>query len=99
MVLAGLLLPASPIVAVAWLLPAAGFIVVVLAASIWVDPAYAAAVVAVGWVITVLWSARTGDPLVVFTPVYLGAYLAVIVVAGLILLNRLFTAVPAWRLR
>jgi hypothetical protein len=98
-VVAGLLLPASPIVAVAWLLPAAGFIVVVLTASIWVDPAYAAAVIGVGWVIAVLFSARAGDPLVVFTPVYLGAYLAVIVVAGLILLNRLLTAVPAWRLR
>ena len=37
-VVTGLVLPTSPIVAVAWLLPAAGFIAVVLTASNWVDP-------------------------------------------------------------
>ena len=35
---AGLLLPTSTLVAVAWLLPAAGFIAVVLTASNWVEP-------------------------------------------------------------
>ena len=42
--------PTSAMVAVAWLLPAAGFIAVVLTASNWVEPTYAAAVVALGWV-------------------------------------------------
>jgi hypothetical protein len=98
-VVAGLLVPASPSVAVAWLLPAAGFVVVVLAASIWVDPLYAAVVVAVGWVIAVTLAVRSGDPLLVFSPACLVGCLAVIAVAGLILLNRLLAAVPSWRLR
>jgi hypothetical protein len=97
-VVAGLLLPTSPVVAAVWLLPAAGFIVLVLSASIWVDPAHAAAAVAVGWVVAVGWAARTGDPLAVFAPAYLVAYVALIAVAGLILLNRVHAA-PAWRLR
>lgn len=98
-VVAGLLLPASPVVAAAWLLPAAGFIVVVLTASVWMDPAYAAAAVAVGWVCAVAWAARDGDPLGAFSPAYLIAYLVVAVVAGLILLNRLLGPAPSWRLR
>jgi hypothetical protein len=98
-VVAGLLLPTSPVVAAVWLLPAAGFIVLTLSASIWVDPAHAAAAVAVGWVIAVGWAARTGDPLAVFAPAFLVAYVALIAVAGLILLNRVHAAVPAWRLR
>ncbi|HEY7044511.1 MAG TPA: hypothetical protein VH419_12645 [Nocardioidaceae bacterium] len=100
-VVAGLLLPTtSSVVAVAWLLPAAGFVVVVLSASNWVDPAYAAATVAVGWIITVAAVvARSRDPLEVFAPIALVTYLAIIVVAGLILLQRLFSAVPSWRLR
>jgi hypothetical protein len=98
-VVAGLFLPASPLVAVAWLLPAAGFIAVVLTASNWVDPTYAAAVVAGSWVTVVVWAVRTGDPLAVFAPAAMGGYLVILTVAVLTLLHRLFTSIPSWRLQ
>jgi hypothetical protein len=98
-VIAGLLMPSSPLVAVAWLLPAAGFIAVVLTASNWVDPAHAAVAVGVGWVAFVFWAVRIDDPLAVFAPMAIGAYLAILVCAVLALLYRLFGATPSWRLR
>ncbi len=98
-VLAGLPLPGAAWIAVAWLLPAAGFIAVVLTAGIWVDPMYGATVVAVGWVGNVLLSARHGDPLAVFAPVAMALYAGVLVVAVLVLLHRLLSATPSWRLR
>jgi len=98
-VLAGLPLPGTAWIAVAWLLPAAGFIAVVLTAGIWVDPAYAATVVALGWVGNVLLSQRHGDPLAVFAPVAMAVYAGVLVVAVLVLLRRLLSATPSWRLR
>lgn len=98
-VVSGLLLPTSPAVAVAWLLPAAGFIVVVLTASNWVDPAHAASAVAVGWVAAVVWATRSGDPLVLLSPPALAGYLAVSVAAGGVLLTRLLGSTPSWRLR
>jgi hypothetical protein len=98
-VVAGLLLPASPTVAVAWLLPAAGFVAVVLTASIWVDPMLAAGAVAVGWVAAVITATRYDDPVAVFAPAALVGYLGLTVVAALILVPRLFGAVPSWRLR
>jgi hypothetical protein len=96
---AGLALPSSPVVAVAWLLPAAGFIVTVLTASNWVDPAFAAAVVGVGWIVAVGFAIRGGDPLLVFSPAALATYLVLITASGLILLHRLLGAAPSWRLR
>ena len=98
MVITGLVLPTSPIVAVAWLLPAAGFIAVVLTASNWVDPTHAAAAVGVAWVALVSWAVRTDDPLAVFAPVAMGAYVVLLVVAILALLYRLFGSTPSWRL-
>jgi hypothetical protein len=98
-VVAGLFLPASPLVAVAWLLPAAGFIAVVLTASNWLDPTYAASVVAGGWVSVVVWAAVTGDPLAVFAPAAMGVYVVILAVAALTLLHRLFRATPSWRLQ
>jgi hypothetical protein len=50
--LLGLVVPGQP--AFAWLLPAAGFVAVVLAASTWISPLRAAVVVSAGW-ITVVW--------------------------------------------
>jgi hypothetical protein len=97
-VIAGLFLPASPLVAVAWLLPAAGFIALVLTASNWVDPAHAAAAVGVGWVAFVFWAVHINDPLAVFAPMAIGAYVVLLVVAILALLYRLFSATPSWRL-
>jgi hypothetical protein len=98
-VVAGVFLPTSPIVAVAWLLPAVGFVAVVLTASNWIEPTYAAAVVAGGWVTVVVWAVRTGDPLAVFAPAAMGAYVVVLTIAVLILLHRLFSSTPSWRLQ
>jgi hypothetical protein len=96
---AGLLLPASPVVAVAWLLPAAGFIAVVLTASSWVDPSHAAGAVAASWVLAISLAARSGDPMAVLAPTAMSAYLGVLAVAVLILLRTVRSATPSWRLR
>ncbi len=98
-VLAGLPLPGEAWVAVAWLLPAAGFIAVVLTASIWVEPMYAATPVAVGWVGTVLVAQRNGDALAVFAPLAMSLYAGLLAVAVLVLLQRLLSTTPSWRLR
>jgi hypothetical protein len=59
--LAGLVVPGET--AFAWLLPAAGFVAVVLAASTWVSPLRAAIAVGLAW-FTVIWvlAARSGAP-------------------------------------
>jgi hypothetical protein len=88
-VVAGLLLPAPRLVAVEWLLPAAGFVAVVLAASIWVEPLVAAGGVAVGWLTIVTVAARLDDPLTVLEPVALIGYLGLALIAGLIIVRRL----------
>lgn len=98
-VVAGLWLPTSPVVAVAWLLPAAGFVAVVLTSSTWVNPAHAATAVALAWVVVVALAVRSGDPLLVFAPAALVTYLAILTVAGLTLLYRILGAAPSWRLR
>ena len=82
-----------------WLLPAAGFIVIVLTASNWVDPAHAASAVAVGWAAAVVWAGKSGDPLVLLSPPALTGYLAVTVAAGGVLITRLLGSTPSWRLR
>jgi hypothetical protein len=96
---AGLLLPTSTLVAVAWLLPAAGFIAVVLTASNWVEPSYAAVAVGASWFAAVVWAVRTGDPTAVLAPAALAIYLAMFGVAVLTMLHRLLGATPSWRLR
>lgn len=98
-VAAGLVMPAPALVAVAWLLPAAVCIAVVLTASNWIEPAYAATVVALGWVATVAAAVRTGDALAVFSPIALTGYVTVLAVAVLMLLHRLLNRTPSWRLR
>jgi hypothetical protein len=95
----GLLMPAPWYLAVAWLLPAAGCIAVVLTASLWIDPAYATVVVAVGWLVAVTLAVRYGDPLAVLAPQALLAYAGVAIVAGLVLRRRLVSSTPSWRLR
>jgi hypothetical protein len=97
-VIAGLFLPTSPLVAVAWLLPAAGFIAVVLTASNWADPTHAAAVVGGTWITVVLWAVHTGDPLAVFAPLAMGGYAVLLGAAVLTLLHRLLSTTPSWRL-
>ena len=98
-VLAGLPLPGAAWIAVAWLLPAAGFIAVVLTASNWVEPSYAAVAVGASWFAAVVWAVRDGDPAAVLAPTALAIYLAMLAVAVLTLLHRLLGATPSWRLR
>lgn len=97
-VVAGLLLPTSTMVAVAWLLPAAGFVAVVLTASNWIDPSHAAVVVALSWIVAVAFAVRSGDPLLVFAPMALVAYVAIAAVATLTFLQRLLSKSPSWRM-
>jgi hypothetical protein len=96
---AGLLLPTSATVAVAWLLPATAFIAAVLTASIWVDPLHAAGVIASGWFVVMVLVTRHGDPLDIFGSNALIAYLVVFAVAAAVLVQRLLGAAPSWRLR
>ena len=96
---AGLLLPASTTVAVAWLLPATAFIAAVLTASIWVDPLHAAGAIASGWFVVIVLAVRHGNPLDIFGPNALIAYLVVFAVAAAVLVQRLLGAAPSWRLR
>jgi len=94
----GLLLPISTTAAVAWLLPAAGFVVAVLVVSAWVNPEYAAAAIAAAWVGAVAWSVRDGDPLAVVAPLSMLGYAVLLAAAGVILVSRVVTASPSWRL-
>ncbi len=98
LVLGGLLLPFSSTAAVAWLVPAAGCTVVVLAASSWVDPEYAAVVTGLGWVVAVAWASRQGDPLLVVAPLAMAGYALVLVTGLMVLGSRLLRARPSWRL-
>ncbi len=95
---AGLLLPMPALAVVAWLLPAVGFVTVVLTASSWVDPDQAAAAVGAGWLVAVAFAARTGDPMTLFVPLALTAYTAILAIAALVLAHRLRAAVPSGRL-
>jgi hypothetical protein len=98
-VAAGLLLPISAEAALLWLLPAAGFTVAVLTASNWVDPEPAAVVVCLCWIVAVALAGRAGDPMEVLQPWALLGYLVLLVASALVLLHRLRTTEPSWRLR
>jgi hypothetical protein len=94
----GLLLPISTTAAVAWLLPAAGFVLAVLVASTWVNPEYAAGAIVAAWVGAVAWSVRAGDPLAVEAPLAMLAYAVLLAAAGALLARRLLSADASWRL-
>jgi hypothetical protein len=98
-VVAGLLLPTSAIVAVAWLMPAIGFIAVVLTASAWVNPDHAATAVGIGWLAAVAWAIHAGNPFAVFDPAAIVVYTVLFAVAAMILLLQLLGRTPSWRLR
>jgi len=98
-VVIGLLMPAPAGISVTWLLPAAGFIAIVLTASVWIDPVYAAGVVGIGWLGAVLIATRDGDALAVLSPDALIGYSVAGVAAALLLTYRLVGSVPSWRLR
>lgn len=98
-VVAGLVLPGSSVLGVVWLLPALGFVAVVLLSSSWTDPVYAATGIAVAWCAFVIWAGAVGDPLRVVSAPVLVLYAALLVVGTVGLAQRLLTAVPSWRLR
>lgn len=97
-VVAGLVLPISTAAAVAWLLPAAGFTVGVLAASAWVDPTHAAVAFGVAWVAGVAWATHVGDPLAVLAPLAMVGYLLFLSAGVALLARRTLAAAPSWRL-
>ena len=98
-IVAGLLLPMSPFVAVAWLLPASGFVAIVLTASNWFDPSSAALALGVGWVVAVALAGRAGDPLALLEPIAVVLYLLLLAGACFVFVYRLYGATPSWRLR
>jgi hypothetical protein len=97
-VLAGLALPISTGTAVAWLLPAAGFTVGVLTASAWIDPGHAALAIGIGWVASVVWATRVGDPLAVLAPLAMLGYLLLLFAGLALLARRVLASRPSWRL-
>jgi len=92
------LLPLGQEVTVAWLLPAAGFVAVVLLAGTWVDTVYAATGVALTWMVAVgLWT-RAGDPLGAVAPPMLAIYGAGTVLVVVALTIRLRRTGIGWQL-
>ena len=85
----GLGVPGTMWLAFAWLAPALSFVVVVLTASTWVDPVPAGGVVALGWACAVAGAARLDDPLAPVSGAAQPGYLAVAVLAGLVLAVRI----------
>ena len=92
----GLLLPIPTWLAAAWLLPALGFIAVVLAAGTWVDPVYAAAALAVGWVSAVGWAVVQREPHSLFSVGAIAAYVAIGALATTVFVTRIRHNVNAW---
>lgn len=90
------LLPLPVPVSAAWLLPALGFVAVVLLASTWVDPVHAAVSVGLAWLAAVVWATRSGDPLLVVQPGALAAYALLTVLAVALLVVRLRSAGLRW---
>lgn len=97
-VVAGLILPISTGAAVAWLLPAAGFTVGVLAGSAWVDPEHAGLTIGIGWIAAVMWATRVGDPLAVLAPIAMLGYLLLLFAGLALLVRRVLATAPSWRL-
>jgi hypothetical protein len=85
--LSGLAVPGET--AFAWLLPAVGFVAVVLAASTWVSPLNAAIAVSCGW-LAVIWllAARSGAPQAVLAARAQAAFLVLAAVSLVIFLAR-----------
>lgn len=85
----GLLLPGSPWLAASWLLPALAFTTAVLVASTWTDPHAAATSIALGWAGANAAAAFRHLPLLVVAPPAQLLYLALALLAALVLLVRL----------
>lgn len=85
----GLVAPGTEWLAFGWLAPALAFILAVLAASTWIDSLVAGGCVALAWTVVVTSAARGDDPLLPVAAVVQPAYLAVAVLAGLLLALRI----------
>ena len=75
-------------VAAAWLLPAAAFCAVTLAATRWVEPQVPALAISIGWLIVQAVAYRSDEPLAAFTPVTMIIYAVVGIAAGVVFLSR-----------
>lgn len=85
----GLAVPGTVWLAFAWLAPALAFVLVVLAASTWVDPLVAGGVVALGWTVAVMEALRLGTPLVPVAGATQPAYLLLAAAGAVVLVLRL----------
>ena len=85
----GVAMPGTLWLAFAWLAPALAFILIVLTASTWVDPIVAGGAVALGWAAAVATATRLDDPLAPVAATAQPAYLALAVVAALVLALRI----------
>jgi len=94
----GLMLPITTTAAVAWLLPALGFTVAVLAVSTWIRAEYAATTIASAWAAAVWWSVRADDPLALVAPLSMLAYALVLALGAAVLVRRVVAAGPPRRL-
>jgi hypothetical protein len=96
--LSGLVVPGQT--AFAWLLPAAGFVAVVLAASTWVSPLRAAMTVSCAWLAAVwLLAARSGSPDAVLQAPAQAGFLALAAasLAVFVLRRRRLARLRTWR--
>ena len=85
-------------VAVVWLLPAAAFVLVTLAAATYAPPVYAATGVALLWVAATFPALLRREPLALLDSTALMAYAAIALVAGLVFLARLRHLATDWRI-
>ncbi len=75
-------------IAVAWLLPAAAFLLVTLASATFVPPHYAAIVTALGWVTVAFSISRVGEPSDLFSATATMTYVIVAGVAAVVFVKR-----------
>jgi Putative zinc-finger len=85
-------------VAVVWLLPAAAFVLVTLAAATYAPPVYAATGVAVLWVAATFPALLRREPLSLLDSTALMAYAVIALFAGLVFVIRLRHLATDWRL-
>lgn len=88
----GLAAPGALWLAFAWLAPALAFVLVVLGASTWIDPLPVGGIVALGWAAVVAQATRLGSPLLPVAAGWQLGYLALALVAALVLALRLARA-------
>ena len=88
-VVLGLAVPGPQWLGVGWLAPALAFVLLVLAASTWVEPLVAGGSIAVGWAIAIAAVTRVDDPVAAVAATTQPAYLAVALGAAVVLALRI----------